>query len=84
MNKKIVKLSDGAMKALTMLKTGSATANDLKSNGFDDLNSAHLTALVNRGLATTEDVEVEVEVIVKRKVKKYTLTDKGMNHKQGE
>jgi hypothetical protein len=84
MNKKIMKLSEGSMKALKMLKSGSATANELKGQGFEDLNSAHLTALVNRGLAIAEDIEQDVQVVVKRKVKKYTLTDKGLDHKEGE
>jgi UDP-N-acetylenolpyruvoylglucosamine reductase len=64
------------------LKTeGTATALDIKGKGFADLNSAHLTALVNRGYVEAKDVEVEVITTVKRKVKAYVITDEGKAYK---
>lgn len=74
------KLSQGATKALEMLKeVKSATAYDLKEKGFTDLNPAHLTALTSRGYATSEDTEIEVVTVTKRKVKRYTITELGEN-----
>ena len=84
---KVNKVSEGALKALEALKTaGTATAKDLKDAGLEGLNSAHLVALVNRGLVESTDVEVEVVTVVKRKVKAYTVTEKGMTFdvKEGE
>ena len=84
---KTVKLSAGAVDALKALATvKTATAKDLKDAGLEGLNSAHLTALVNRGLAESHDVEVEVVTVVKRKVKAYTVTDAGLAYetKEGE
>jgi hypothetical protein len=87
MNKvtKVAKLSEGALGALDTLKVlgakGAVTAKDLKDAGLEGLNSAHLPALVNRGLVDTADVEVEVVTVVKRKVKAYTLTDAGKEFK---
>jgi DNA-binding PadR family transcriptional regulator len=49
--------------------------------GIEGLNSANLTALVNRGLVSAEQVIVEVPTIVKRKVNAYTITDKGLTFK---
>ena len=73
------KLSAGALDALkTLAVKGTATAKDLKDAGLEGLNSAHLTALVNRGFAEAVDVEVEVVTVVKRKVKAYTVTDAGL------
>ena len=84
---KVNKISDGALKALEALKAvGTATAKDLKDGGLDKLNSAHLTALVNRGLVEATDTVVEVLTVVKRKVKAYTITEKGktFDNKEGE
>jgi DNA-binding PadR family transcriptional regulator len=39
---------------------------------------------VNRGLATTDKVEVEVPTVVKRKVNIYTITEKGIDFKESE
>lgn len=80
---KVNKLSEGASKVLEALKeVGTATAMELKEKGLDKLNSAHLTALVNRGLAVSKDVQVEVVTVVKRKVKAYTITEKGKEFKE--
>lgn len=76
---KTVKLSAGAVDALKALAVkGTATAKDLKDAGLENLNSAHLTALVNRGYVESHDVEVEVVTVVKRKVKAYTVTNAGL------
>ena len=84
---KVNKVSEGALKALEALKAvGTATAKDLKDAGLEGLNSAHLTALVNKGLVESTDTVVEVVTVVKRKVKAYTVTEKGMTFdvKEGE
>ena len=78
---KDTKLSKGALRALDMLKDGTATVADLKAGGFKGINSAHLTALVNKGLVTAEQVVVEVPTVVKRKVNAYTVTDAGKEFK---
>jgi DNA-binding PadR family transcriptional regulator len=74
-------LSSMSLKALEFLQEGEFTANELKDKGLENLNSAHLTALVNRGLIESEKVVVEVPTIVKRKVNQYRLTEKGANFK---
>lgn len=73
-------LSPKSLEVLEVLKglDQAVTMNDLN---LDGLNSAHLTALVNRGLVVAEKVVVEVPTIAKRKVNAYTLTDKGMAFK---
>ena len=77
--KKITKLSVGALKALEMLQEGAKNAADIKIRGFA-VNSAHLTVLVKRGYATSEDSTIECEYCgSKRKVKEYTLTQKGID-----
>jgi len=79
---KVAKLSEGAVGALEALKVaGVATASELKAKGLEGLNSAHLTALVARGLATAVEVEREVVAIVKRTVKEYTVTELGKEYK---
>jgi hypothetical protein len=78
------KLSALSLQALEMLKGKSMTASELKDLGLNDINSAHLTALANRGLISADKVEVEVQTIVKRKVNKYTVTDKGVNFTESE
>ena len=70
-------LSLEAIKALEMLKVEkSATAKDLKGLGFENINSSHLKALENRGFVTSKDIEIEVVVTQKRKVKEYTKREK--------
>ena len=77
--KKITKLSVGALKALEMLQEGCKTAADMKIRGFA-VNSAHITVLVKRGYATSEDGVIECEYCGnKRKVKVYALTEKGID-----
>ena len=73
-------LSPKSLEVLQALKgiEGAVTMNDLN---IENLNSAHLTALVNRGLVVAEKVTVEVPTIAKRKVNAYTLTEKGQGFK---
>lgn len=80
MEKKLPKLSDGSLKALEMIKKGVSTAQEMKDKGFE-VNSSHLTALVNRGLVVANTVEKEMQVVVKRKVNEYALSDKGKTFK---
>ena len=77
---KLAKLSEGALKTLEAIKTAgkSVTAHELKELGLEGLNSAHLKALENRGLVTAVEVEKEIVTVVKRKVKEYTITEKGL------
>jgi peroxiredoxin len=79
-NKKLPKLSEGSLKALDFIKKGITTAQEMKDKGFN-VNSAHLTALVNRGLINALQVEKEFQVVVKRKVNDYSLTEKGKQTK---
>jgi hypothetical protein len=73
-------LSPKSVEVLEVLK--SATEPIVMSEmGIEGLNSANLTALVNRGLVSAEQVIVEVPTIVKRKVNAYTITDKGLTFK---
>lgn len=74
-------LSQKSVEALQILKEGTFTMNELANRGVEGLNSAHLTALVNRGLVETNQVVVEVPTIAKRKVNAYSLTDKGLTFK---
>jgi len=78
MAKKVTKLSEGALKALEILKSSESglTIAEIKEKGFEDVNSSHLTALKNRGIVDTMEVEREVVTVVKRKVNVYTLTGK--------
>ena len=78
MAKQEKKLSDGALKAYEMLKENKdgLTIADMKNLGFTDVNSSHLTALKNRGIVDSVQVEREVVTVVKRKVNVYTLTGK--------
>ena len=73
-------LSPKSLEVLQVLKgvESPMTMNELQ---VENLNSAHLTALVNRGLVVAEKVVVEVPTIAKRKVNAYTLTEKGQNYK---
>ena len=75
-------LSLETIRALEMLKVEkSATAKKLKDLGFENVNSSHLKALENRGFVVSKDVEIEVIVKQKRKVKEYTITEKGLTVK---
>lgn len=74
-------LSTMSLKVLQSLADSEATVAELKETGLEGLNSAHLTALVNRGFVEAEKVTVEVPTIVKRKVNRYRLTDKGAQYK---
>lgn len=74
-------LSTMSLKVLQSLADSEATVAELKEAGLEGLNSAHLTALVNRGFVEAEKVTVEVPTIVKRKVNRYRVTDKGAQYK---
>ena len=78
MAKQEKKLSDGALKAYEMLKENEngLTIAEMKDLGFTNVNSSHLTALKNRGIVDSVQVEREVVTVVKRKVNVYTLTGK--------
>lgn len=66
-------LSADAKRALEMLQeNGTLTLAEMKELGFENVNSSHLTALKNRGLVTTEQIEKEVTTVVKRKVNAYS------------
>jgi len=81
---KVKELSVGAKLALKMVKEGCKTANEIKSKGVD-VNSAHLTVLVNREYCTSKDVFLVCECCGhKRKVKSYELTEKGSALGEGE
>lgn len=73
-------LSAKSVEVLQVLK-GVDKATIMADLGIEGLNSAHLTALVNRGLVVAEKVVVEVPTVVKRKVNAYTLTEKGQAFK---
>jgi hypothetical protein len=73
-------LSPKSLQVLEILK-GANSPMVMSDIAVEGLNSANLTALVNRGLATAEQVVVEVPTIVKRKVNAYTLTEKGKTFK---
>jgi predicted transcriptional regulator len=70
-------LSPKSLEALQILKEGTFTMSELVERGVENLNSANLTALVSRGLISSEQVVVEVPTVVKRKVNAYSLTEKG-------
>jgi DNA-binding HxlR family transcriptional regulator len=74
-------ISTKSLEALKELKEGTFTMSELVERGVDELNSAHLTALVNRGLAEAVKIERDVVTTVKRKVNAYTLTEKGRSYK---
>jgi len=67
-------LSEGAKLALKMLtEKGAMTISQMKELGFTNANSSHLTALKRRGLVDSVEVEIEVQVVQKRKVQKYFI-----------
>ena len=60
-----------------MVKEGRPlTLAEVRELGIDNANSAHFTALRNRGLITADDVEKEVVEVKTRTVKIYSLVDK--------
>jgi hypothetical protein len=73
-------LSAKSLEVLEVLKSGKENIT-MAGLEIEGLNSAHLTALVNRGLVVAEKVVVEVPTVVKRKVNAYTLTEKGIAFK---
>jgi len=73
-------LSEKSLLALEALK-GADKPVVMSELSIEGLNSANLTALVNRGLVEAVQVVVEVPSIVKRKVNAYTLTSKGAEFK---
>ena len=75
--KPVAELSDGAKTALAMLKDEAEglTIADMKARGFENANASHLTALKRRGLVDSVEVEIEVQVIQKRKVQKYFIKE---------
>ena len=78
-------LSPQSVEVLEVLKErGPATMQELNDGSIKGLNSAHFTALVNRGFATAEKIVVEVPTVVKRKVNAYTITEEGLNFKEEE
>ena len=79
-------LSAGALEVLEVLKGSEPeiTFAELKEGGLDGLNSAHLTALVRRGLVSAEMKQKEFTQVVKRKVNVYTITEKGLAEPESE
>ena len=73
-------ISVKSMEALQYLK-GQTEPTIMGHIEVEGLNSAHLTALANRGLVEAVQVTVEVPTVVKRKVNAYTLTEKGRTFK---
>ena len=73
-------ISTKSMEALNFLK-GATEPTIMSEIAVEGLNSAHLTALANRGLVEATQVVVEVPTVVKRKVNAYILTDKGQAYK---
>jgi len=73
-------LSPKSLEALQILK-GAESPMIMSDISVEGLNSANLTALVNRGFVVAEQVVVEVPTIVKRKVNAYSLTEKGQTYK---
>ena len=76
MAKKETPLSPKAVEILADLKAnGASTLAEIKERGIDGVNSSHLTALKNRGLVSSVEVEKEVVTVAKRKVLEYTAND---------
>lgn len=74
MEKTFAPLAPATLNVLETLKTAQKplTVAELKTL-LENVNPAQLTALVNRGYATAEQVEITVMVPVKRKVNAYTF-----------
>lgn len=79
--KKVAPLTEGAIRALEALKgaDGPTIMANLNAGLETPVSSAHLTALVRRGLVDAEEVEVIVEST--RKVKAYTINEAGLDFK---
>lgn len=77
MSKQKNELSAVALEILSAIKDnkGGLTVADIKKLGID-ANSSHLVALKKRGLIDSEETEIEVATIVKRKVQLYKFVDK--------
>ena len=76
MAKRVAELSAVAKEILEVLKGSDKpmTLAEVKEV-VPTANSAHLTALGNRGLVGSEKVEKEVVTVAKRKVNEYTALD---------
>lgn len=74
MAKELKPLSEGAIEALNLLKENGngLTIAAMKELGVN-ANSSHLNALKRRGLVDSEEVEIEVPTVVKRKVQLYKV-----------
>lgn len=88
MSKELAKLSANALRALAMVKdlegdtTHGVTAAQMKSEGFEDLNPAHLTALVKRDYVVATEVKLVCNCCgAKRKVNAYKTTALGREFK---
>lgn len=77
MAKKVAPLSDvsQAIYDLMVAENRPLTLADVRDLGIDNANSAHFTALRNRGLITADDIEKEVTTVAIRKVKLYALAE---------
>jgi len=74
------KLSEGAQNCLNALREGMKTAKEMKESGME-VNSAHLTVLVSRGLATATKETFECVCCgAKRKANSYEITQKGVDY----
>lgn len=76
--KKTNELSEGAKTALALLKEHKEglTIAKMKELGFENANSSHLVALKKRGLIVSDETEIEVQTVVKRKVQLYKFVEK--------
>lgn len=77
MAKKIAPLSDvsQAIYDLMVKENRPLTLAEVRELGIDGANSAHFTALKNRGLIASTDVEKEVVTVTVRTVKLYSVAD---------
>lgn len=77
---KVFKPTPGTLRALEALKAQDhpVTMAELNAGLTEAVTSAHLTALARQGLV--ESADVEVQVVVTRKVKSYVLTDAGHSY----
>jgi len=77
MAKKVRDLSDKAKEILKVLENHSdetLTLKEIAELGVEKPNGSHLKALENRGLVTSQDIEVEVTTT--RTVKAYSIKNK--------
>jgi hypothetical protein len=77
MAKKVLPLSPIAVSIFNLMKAeGKAlTLAEVQALGITEANASHFTALRNRGLIASEQIEKEVVTVAKRKVNVYTLVD---------